>query len=139
MCMCISGGALSSATSFESLPSNKDDATIDSRASTPTEHLAESDQYQALKAKLSISDQKVRQLETENNSLRNRVYDATVGAIDEDEGDSKLRQFEERLRMSETMFIDYRDENAVLKAELRELQASCTAVNDDASLLMMHI
>lgn len=47
--------------------------------STPTEHLAESDQNAALRAKLEIAEQKCIRLEAENVSLRNTVYNSSNG------------------------------------------------------------
>lgn len=43
-------------------------------------------------------------------------------SIGEEGGDRRLKQLEERLALSESMFTDYREENALLKAELRQLQ-----------------
>jgi hypothetical protein len=47
----------------------------------------------------------------------------SASAPADDSGASvQLRHLEERLMLSESMFQDYRDENAVLKVELRQLQ-----------------
>lgn len=106
------------------------DGDIDSRASTPTEHLAESDQNSALHAKLEISENKCHGLEAEIVSLRNKMYTTTTTTtagsatsnLDSSAASVQLRHLEERLMLSESMFQDYRDENAVLKVELRQLQ-----------------
>uniref|UniRef100_A0A914USJ3 Uncharacterized protein n=1 Tax=Plectus sambesii TaxID=2011161 RepID=A0A914USJ3_9BILA len=129
-------GRLSSAKSYESLTSNGDAKSMvtalsggsdDERASTPTEQL-DGGEIKMLQMQLELARDKISVLETEVEQLK-RDGDQTrprsrLDSSGSDSGNERLSMLDERLAYTESMCQDYRDENTVLKCELREIQES---------------
>ncbi|CAD6189094.1 unnamed protein product [Caenorhabditis auriculariae] len=124
---------LSSAKSLESVNDTKSMVTAvsgsicdEDRAMTPTEN----DRSYVISLKDEISqlrdlNQSLKQ-ELAQTILRKRLQNAEASES------SLLMMLEERLNHAESQLQDYRDENTVLKCELRELQESTYATTDDS-------
>ncbi|MFH4980625.1 hypothetical protein AB6A40_007334 [Gnathostoma spinigerum] len=116
---------LSSAKSLESISSNPDSKSMitaisesldeDERAATPTDF--ESLEMANLREEVARLTEELNQTrqERQNWTLRSRKN------LDDDEK-SLLETLEERLAEAESVIQDYKDENAALKCELREVQ-----------------
>ncbi len=91
----------------------------------------------ALRTQLALARDRIEKLEVENDQLRRCspasnyhhqfMENGAKNQFDQDESiddnsGSRLFQLEQRLNYAENMCQDYRDENTVLKCELRELQ-----------------
>uniref|UniRef100_A0A0N4ZQ97 Protein SOGA3 n=1 Tax=Parastrongyloides trichosuri TaxID=131310 RepID=A0A0N4ZQ97_PARTI len=126
---------LSSAKSFESIISNMDTRSMvtavsgsmedDDRAVTPTEDnnitisTIIADDKKDLERDVARLTEEVRKLKME----RDRWVNQKCGTVEGSEAEQSLIEFlEERLLEAENTIQDYRDENTVLKCELRELQ-----------------
>uniref|UniRef100_A0A0K0ERB7 Girdin n=1 Tax=Strongyloides stercoralis TaxID=6248 RepID=A0A0K0ERB7_STRER len=117
---------LSSAKSFESSMDDED------RAVTPTEdgHLVNgliTDDKKDLQREIARLTEKVTKLKNE----RDRWVNQKRGTVEGSEAEQSLIEFlEERLLEAENTIQDYRDENTVLKCELRELQENVPIIEN---------
>ncbi|VDP12347.1 unnamed protein product [Soboliphyme baturini] len=102
-----------------SMVTAKTGASITSeRSSTPTESLDETKFYlRSIKAQLEIMENKCAMLEAENSQLRQGA--SSMFSANDNE---TIKSLQERLGTMESLYQDYRDENTVLKCELRDLQ-----------------
>uniref|UniRef100_A0A8R1DGW9 Paired domain-containing protein n=1 Tax=Caenorhabditis japonica TaxID=281687 RepID=A0A8R1DGW9_CAEJA len=123
---------MSSTKSCESVNDTKSMVTAfsgsiceEERAITPTEN--ESEYILALKEEISQLRDINHSLKEEKAqwALRQRLQNA------EQSESSLINMLEERLNQAENQIQDYRDENTVLKCELRELQETTFATSDE--------
>ncbi|CAL2051013.1 unnamed protein product [Caenorhabditis brenneri] len=123
---------MSSTKSCESVNDTKSMVTAfsgsiceEERAITPTEN--ESEYIQTLKEEISQLRDINHSLKEEKAqwALRQRLQNA------EQSESSLINMLEERLNQAENQIQDYRDENTVLKCELRELQETTFATSDE--------
>uniref|UniRef100_A0A0N5CF03 Girdin-like n=1 Tax=Strongyloides papillosus TaxID=174720 RepID=A0A0N5CF03_STREA len=133
---------LSSAKSFESIISNMDTRSMvtavsgsmddEDRAVTPTEdcHLINGimvDDKKDLQREIARLTEEVKKLKSE----RDRWVNQKRGTVEGSEAEQSLIEFlEERLLEAENTIQDYRDENTVLKCELRELQENVPIIEN---------
>lgn len=91
------------------------------RSATPTESLDETRAFvRSIRAQLEIMENKCARLEEENSKLRRSSPMSFKGSS---EGEI-INNLKEKLTNAESLCQDYRDENTVLKCELRDLQES---------------
>ncbi|ULT83724.1 hypothetical protein L3Y34_012764 [Caenorhabditis briggsae] len=123
---------MSSTKSCESVNDTKSMVTAfsgsiceEERAITPTEN--ETEYIQTLKEEISQLRDINHSLKEEKAqwALRQRLQNA------EQSESSLINMLEERLNQAENQIQDYRDENTVLKCELRELQETTFATSDE--------
>ncbi|NP_001355535.1 Girdin [Caenorhabditis elegans] len=123
---------MSSTKSCESVNDTKSMVTAfsgsiceEERAITPTEN--ESEYIQTLKEEISQLRDINHSLKEEKAqwALRQRLQNA------EQSESSLINMLEDRLNQAENQIQDYRDENTVLKCELRELQETTFATSDE--------
>ncbi|CEF61829.1 Hypothetical protein SRAE_1000010500 [Strongyloides ratti] len=133
---------LSSAKSFESIISNIDTRSMitavsgsmddEDRAVTPTEdgnpvNSLMVDDKKDLQREIARLTEKVTKLKNE----RDRWVNQKRGTVEGSEAEQSLIEFlEERLLEAENTIQDYRDENTVLKCELRELQENVPIIEN---------
>ncbi|KAF8382472.1 tag-241 [Pristionchus pacificus] len=117
---------LSSAKSMESIADTRSMVTAVSgsdmdRAQTPTEN--DPSLVISIADELSYLREENRQLKEDRERLTLRRRPMANGDDEGERGDGNLvKMLEERLNEAESCIQDYRDENTVLKCELRELQ-----------------
>ncbi|KHN82982.1 Protein SOGA2 [Toxocara canis] len=122
---------LSSAKSMESITSNQDSRSMvtamsesivdEERAITPTE--SDSIDTSMMKSEIARLKEEVTKLKEERDNWTMRRRQKTENESEE----SLIELLEERLTEAENCIQDYRDENTVLKCELRELQEGSEA------------
>lgn len=96
--------------------------THSERSSTPTESLDETRAFvRSIRAQLEIMENKCAKLEEENTKLKRTSPLSFAGGATDAEIINNLK---EKLTAAECLCQDYRDENIVLKCELRDLQES---------------
>ncbi len=129
-----SGGSLTKTNSFESLATTLDTKSMVSalsgsegdsgRSGTPTDDNldAGSDEYiGSIKSQLEIMENRCAKLEKENEQLKGSQLSLNQTGINFAANDT-ISSIRDKLELAENMYQDYRDENTVLKCELRELQ-----------------
>ncbi|CDW53586.1 Surface antigen repeat family protein [Trichuris trichiura] len=118
---------LCDASSMVTAPTRRSDGS--DKSSTPTENLDDTRLYlRSMKAQLEIMECKCAKLEEENANLRGtsraRATETDPGNQCWDNEEKSTQELLERISLLEGLYQDYKDENASLKHDLRNLQES---------------
>lgn len=104
------------------------------RSCTPTESLDETRSFvRSMKTQLEIMENKCAALEDENAKLRRECSSLNNNSSQPVKNSStveKLKELRDKLAQSESLCQDYKNENIVLKSDLRELQSTLAKQND---------